>query len=111
MAGKRKGKREKQHNDNIVLYTQEEKRKVSNDRTYGQRKITPTTDGLPRQHTETKEKLKTRNELGKLLKIATKKLNPQNILKKKANSLTKCSFSKKAIFRHKFSHSANVSQL
>lgn len=61
MAGKKKGqKRKKQHKDNIVLYTQR-KKDVSNGRTYRQRKITPTTDGFPRQCTETKQKLKARN--------------------------------------------------
>lgn len=58
---KKKGqKRKKQHKDNIVLYTQR-KKDMSNDRTYGQRKITPNTDGFPRQHTETKQKLEARN--------------------------------------------------
>lgn len=39
------------------LYTQR-KKDMSNDRTYGQRKVTPTTDGFPRQHTETKQKIR-----------------------------------------------------
>lgn len=86
MVWKRNGKSER-INTTTTWFSTHRRKKVSNDRTYRQtKKITPTTDEFPRWHVESKQKLKTKNEVN-CLKSPQKKIERTKTFWKKANNL------------------------